>query len=255
MNADLNNSLIRPLPKQSGTFPARHQWVPETRLGQSFLRSRIWQQYVLVDAIKVLRTLSDHYPAGSGSINSLLDVGCGYGASFDLLDDAFSPQKLTAVDIDAHTRALAQRRGETCQAAVEVQTGTVYQLDFDSNAFDAVLCHQLLHHLTEPSDALAEIYRVLKPGGLLLLTESCAPFLRRWWVRWFFRHPDNARRSGEDYLRMVQECGFGIHPDAIDASRPWWSQFWLGLADDGAPVTPATACEIAIVAQKPAPSG
>jgi len=252
VQVDHNNTLLHAGQAQRIRHSDRHHWVRETRFGHWFLRSDIWRRYVLVDAVHTLRRLLERQGAQSIEMPRILDAGCGYGASFGLIAEAFQPQQIVAVDIDQQIQQLAGQRAAACATPVSIRVASVYDLPLDTNSMDAVFCHQLLHHLTDPRDALAEIYRVLKPGGWLLLTESCAPFMNRWWVRWLFRHPRGSKKTGSQYLREVAASGFESSPDAVDASRPWWSQFWLGLADDGAPVSPETASEIAIVARKPA---
>lgn len=45
--------------------------------------------------------------------------------------------------------------------------GNIYQLDFPDNCFDAIFSHNVLEHIGEPGRALREMYRVLKPGGVI----------------------------------------------------------------------------------------
>ncbi|MEX0918569.1 MAG: class I SAM-dependent methyltransferase [Candidatus Paceibacterota bacterium] len=45
-----------------------------------------------------------------------------------------------------------------------------HQLPFEKNTFDVVLCSEVLEHLHSPKQAISEMYRVLKPGGILILT-------------------------------------------------------------------------------------
>ncbi|PMW74993.1 SAM-dependent methyltransferase, partial [Pseudomonas sp. GW460-12-1-14-LB3] len=54
---------------------------------------------------------------------------------------------------------------------------------------DLLFCHQTFHHLVEQEQALAEFYRVLKPGGYLMFAESTEAYIDTWVIRWLFRHP------------------------------------------------------------------
>jgi SAM-dependent methyltransferase len=139
------------------------------------------------------------------------------------------------VDSDAALVAQARRT----HPEIDVRVGDVRKLPFPDGAFDLVLCHQLLHHLSAPAEALAELHRVLAPGGVLLLAESCASFLRLWWVRLFFRHPRNAYRSAADYVALVRAAGFEVADNAVAMPAPAWTQLDLGaLAHFGVTLTP-----------------
>jgi ubiquinone/menaquinone biosynthesis C-methylase UbiE len=96
----------------------------------------------------------------------LLDVGCGSGAlSLGLAAEA---GRVTGVDLDkadldearAHARRLGIRN-------TEFREGDAYALDLPDNHVDAVFAHSVLEALERPGDALREMVRVLKPGGLL----------------------------------------------------------------------------------------
>ena len=49
--------------------------------------------------------------------------------------------------------------------------GSVYELDFSDNSFDALFSHNVLEHVAEPSRAVQEMQRVLKPGGVIGLRD------------------------------------------------------------------------------------
>jgi len=55
----------------------------------------------------------------------------------------------------------------------DVQADAAY-IPFADNSFDVVICSELLEHVPNPPEVLSEVYRVLRPGGLLLI---CVPFL------------------------------------------------------------------------------
>jgi ubiquinone/menaquinone biosynthesis C-methylase UbiE len=78
------------------------------------------------------------------------------------------PGKVVGVDFVASqvegARANAERKGT---ANVEFQISDCYSLPFEKSAFDRAFSHALMEHLADPSRALREIHRVLKPGGVI----------------------------------------------------------------------------------------
>ncbi|MEW5308048.1 MAG: hypothetical protein WDW38_000036 [Sanguina aurantia] len=80
------------------------------------------------------------------------------------------------------------------------------------------------HHLVEQERALAEFWRVLKPGGRLLFAESTKAYIDSWAIRLFFRHPMDVQKTADGYLQMLRGQGFTF--DAPDVSLPylWWSR-------------------------------
>ena len=71
-----------------------------------------------------------------------------------------------ATDFSANMLSKAARRGKGCGASFAIQDATA--LTYADGSFDAVLIANALHIMPEPEKAVAEIRRVLKPGGLLL---------------------------------------------------------------------------------------
>ncbi len=105
---------------------------------------------------------------------SVLDAGCGSGYTLELIWDRFSPAKLTAFDIVPEQVEIAKSRGTP--AAVFV--GDITALDLPDCEFDAVFVCGVLHHCPGWRAGLAEISRVLKAGGVLLLEEPGTLHLR-----------------------------------------------------------------------------
>jgi SAM-dependent methyltransferase len=96
----------------------------------------------------------------------LLDVGCGAGA----ITAGLVAGVAEVVGIDASAAELERARGR-------VPAGTFVQADaealpFEDASFDAALAHALLEHLPDPAAALAELRRVLRPGGVLGVASS-----------------------------------------------------------------------------------
>lgn len=97
---------------------------------------------------------------------------------------------------------------------------------------DLALCHQVLHHLVPQREALTELHRVLRPGGLLLMSESCRAFIDTGLVRALFRHPRGSQRTADGYLDLVRSAGFRVDDRDAATSSPWWSRRDLGLLGD-----------------------
>ncbi|HET7331483.1 class I SAM-dependent methyltransferase [Dyella sp.] len=196
-------------------------YIEETRIGFHFLRTHTWQHHVLRVAINDLkRLIGEPLPQGG----TLLDVGCGQGKSFRLLRDAFQPTRLLGLDADPHSLSLAQAEAEREDIAVELHSADCAQIPLPDHSVDIVFCHQTFHHLVEQERALAEFWRVLKPGGQLLFAESTRAYIDTWVIRWFFRHPMEVQKSAEEYLEMLRWQGFEFEPRNVSLPYLWWSR-------------------------------
>ena len=196
-------------------------YVEETRFGLWFLRSRIWQHYVLRAAINDLRNLfSEALPVNP----VLLDAGCGQGKSFPLLRQAFAPSRL--IGIDADPQSLAQSAEEAARQGMEVELigSDCASIKVPDDSVDLLFCHQTFHHLVEQELALAEFYRVLKPGGYLLFAESTEAYIDTWVIRWLFRHPMHVQKSAAQYLQMIRRQGFEFTEQNVSYPYLWWSR-------------------------------
>ncbi len=223
-------------------------WVRESRFGRWFLTTDIWLEYVLRIAIVDLKQL---ITTNVTDMPQILDIGCHQGMAFELLEEHFHPRKIIGVEIDREQIGLAQEAAKRCQCHVECVQGTVYDLDLPDSSIDLILCHQLLHHLSDQHSALDELHRVLVPGGLILISESCRSFLNLLWVRLFFRHPKQIQKTAQEYVELVKSRGFLIHDAEIQPSIPWWSRKDCGLTERmGWPQKPQEPTEVLMVARK-----
>jgi ubiquinone/menaquinone biosynthesis C-methylase UbiE len=105
--------------------------------------------------------------------SSVLDVGCGPGTITCDFAGLVAPGKVTGLDrspdIIAQAQALAVEREVP---NVEFVSGNIYDLDFEDGTFDVVHAHQVLQHLTDPVEALREMRRVAKPGGIVAVRDA-----------------------------------------------------------------------------------
>ncbi|HPA38140.1 MAG TPA: class I SAM-dependent methyltransferase [Phenylobacterium sp.] len=104
----------------------------------------------------------------------VLDLGCGEGRH---VHGVHVIGGINVVGLDMDLPSLAKGREglsmlprERDEAVTAFLVGDAYRLPFPDAAFDAVICSEVLEHLHQYGDALAEIRRVLKPGGAFVPT-------------------------------------------------------------------------------------
>ncbi|OZY43300.1 SAM-dependent methyltransferase [Pseudomonas fragi] len=201
--------------------PLSDTYVEETRIGFWFLRSHTWQHHVLRVAINDLRSLfSEALPAAP----VILDAGCGQGKSFQYLYKTFAPQRLIGLDADPLSLQLSGQEAQRQGFDVELIGSDCAELDVPDASVDILFCHQTFHHLVQQDRALAEFYRVLKPGGYLLFAESTEAYIDTWVIRWLFRHPMHVQKSAAQYLEMIRDQGFEFEPQNVSYPYLWWSR-------------------------------
>ena len=215
--------------------------VPETRFGVWFQSSRLWNQYVLTPALEELVQLADGLIPVAPVV---FDAGCGHGAGLEWIATRLRPSRLHAIDDDARLIEEARARASRLPLHSDVRRGELGLIDLDDASVDVVICHQTLHHVTDQEGALRELRRVLRPGGALLLAESCWPFLRKLPVKLFFRHPPSARRVARDYLRLLDRHGFEVERRRTAFPRPFWTLVRQGEEPDS---ETAPLCHVAAV--------
>jgi len=152
----------------------------------------------------------------------VLDVGCGLrDAAFMLWDLGHYPQGVDASIEQVHR---ARTRARFKCAAVPFSVGDAEDLEFPAAVFDAVVARDVLGALPHPAWALAEWFRVLKPGGLAIIGESSTPAGRR--------------TSAADYLRFTGFVDVECRQSSAFASeapgvQPWYRKLMHHAARTG----------------------
>ena len=113
----------------------------------------------------VIGTLLD----AAGAPGRLLDAGCGRGERLADRRRALPETALSGIERDEINAAAALQ----CCPGAEIATGDVCALPWGDGAFDAALCECTLSLIDAPEACLAELFRVLRPGGTLLLSDLC----------------------------------------------------------------------------------
>lgn len=148
------------------TFPSHDDVVIDqfTRQAVPFARAPAHQE-----GIGLIRSLARITQA-----DTVLDVACGPG----LVACAVAPfaQRVTGLDLTPEMIAEA-RRAQAAQGLTNVdwQVGTAVPLPFEEAAFSVVLTRYSLHHFADPGAALAEMFRVCRPGGRVVVADLCIP--------------------------------------------------------------------------------
>lgn len=174
-------------------------------------------------------------PDGVNPHPKVIDIGCGFGHSFDELARCFSPSLIVGMDADPNLGARASPVAEACTAAVRLHAANAARIDLPDNEFDIVFCHQTFHHIIEQHAAMAEFFRILKPGGALLFAESTRHYIHSLPIKLLFRHPMDVQKTAEEYLAIIRGAGFLLPAEQISMPYLWWSRpdigifEWLGL--------------------------
>jgi ubiquinone/menaquinone biosynthesis C-methylase UbiE len=108
----------------------------------------------------------------------VVDIGCGPGEMLcDLMDRGY---EVYGVDIaqgmlDVASKHIAKRHPGF---SVDLRIGNIEDLDFEDNSFDCVICAGVIEYMETDEKALGELYRILKPGGTLIITvrNKACPF-------------------------------------------------------------------------------
>ena len=97
----------------------------------------------------------------------ILDIGAGEALHGILICERHHPAAYTAIDLIWHRLLGASTRLATLPA-FSLCCGDCYDIPFSANAFDIVLGNGVLHHLPNLSSVMAQVKRVLRPGGIYL---------------------------------------------------------------------------------------
>jgi arsenite methyltransferase len=131
------------------------------------METKIEALYRIGDAMRRRRIVRDALGAAPGEC--ILDVGCGPGFYCAELAEEVGPSgSVVGVDSSPAMLELAARRCAEHEG-VELRPADAVSLPVDDASFDAALCVQVLEYVPDPTVALAEMHRALRPGGRVVV--------------------------------------------------------------------------------------
>ncbi len=151
---------------------------------------------------------------------SVLDCGCGSGSITIGIAEVVASGQVVGIDIGQapieHARELARERKVS---NVKFEVASIDAIPFENASFDAVFSNFVLEHLRSPADALKEMHRVMKPGGVIglvgndvdgrLLSPTDDPIVELFKLRErVWEHNGGNPRIGKHLRGMLHEAGF-----------------------------------------------
>jgi SAM-dependent methyltransferase len=183
---------------------------------------------LLGDAVpreRIGQALADDYIPRLAPLGRVLDLGCGAGDSVDQFRSVNPSVDWVGVDVERSPEVAARRRTDA-----EFVTFDGVELPFGDASVDAVYCKQVLEHVRAPEPLLAEVARVLKPGGLFagstsqlepfhsLSTWNYTPYGLKLLIEGAGMHAVEFR-PGIDSLALIVNRGLGMRR----LTRRWWA--------------------------------
>jgi ubiquinone/menaquinone biosynthesis C-methylase UbiE len=180
----------------------------------------------------------------------ILDAGCGPGTYGIIL--AQLGNKISGIEISPDAVQVANERATKKGANFLARVGDLEKLPFKDNSFDICFCGWVLHHFPDMNIAVAELNRVLKPGGKIALAEpnesstvmrfsrfiEDLPIIRGWVLRAGWDTPNRTIHRHSDYIKVLERHGFtdikvsSCYPGGLSPlpTRPQkWGLSYLGL--------------------------
>jgi demethylmenaquinone methyltransferase/2-methoxy-6-polyprenyl-1,4-benzoquinol methylase len=183
--------------------------------------------------------------AGDGSAADGERLAAGDGSAGNAADGGRRGVRVVGVDLteemlrQGHRRVAAAGRG----AQVGLVAGRAEQLPFPDGFFDALTFTYLLRYVEDPQATLAELARVLRPGGIMASLEFCVPegalWHPAWWAYTRVALPAGGfLLGGREWFRVGRFLGPNISAHYRRYPVPWTVQAWqeAGLTDVGARV-------------------
>ncbi len=174
------------------------------------MKLNFWERLLVNNPVRSL--VQHHFEApmllrmgGRLDGKKVLEIGCGRGVGIEVIFQRFGARHVTAIDLDPRMIELARKRLDSFPAnRLRLSVGEAIAIDAPDKAFDAVFDFGIIHHAPNWQKAVAEVARVLKPGGLFFFEEVTKAALERWLYRTLLDHPKENRFSIGEFLAELE---------------------------------------------------
>ncbi len=141
------------------------RWRPDY---EAWREKRIWQERYQAERLELIKRFG-----GDMAHRSILEISCGMGGTLVALAQAGAHPVATEFNRDyCH---IAKARGARYDLNLPIFNAVGEAIPFADNSFDLAICWDIVEHVQNPAHMLAELRRVIKPGGRVLLT-----IINRW---------------------------------------------------------------------------
>lgn len=141
-----------------------------------------------------------------------LELGCGRGEGARVILERFGAARVVGVDLDPDQIQRGRRRveGAGLRGRVELRVGDAARLDLTDARFEGVFVFGALHYVPEWRRALAEVARVLRPGGRFYYVEALRSLLRAPLLRSIFHAPEEGLFTAEEFAQACEAAGLKL---------------------------------------------
>lgn len=148
-----------------------------------------------------------------------LEIGCGRGVGTQLIFEVFAADRVDAFDLDPRMAEQARRRVARYGDRARIWVGDATAIAAPDASYDAVFDFGIIHHIPRWRGALAEVRRVLKPGGRFYAEEVLSDFIHNPLVRRLLDHPLENRFDAATFSSALAD--YGLIPLDSAAFRGW----------------------------------
>ncbi len=147
----------------------------------------------------------------------VLEIGCGRGVGTEIIFERFGAREVHAFDLDPDMIERAWGRlYRYPPKRLRLFVGDAAAIDAEDASYDAVFDFGIIHHVPAWQQAVAEVARVLKPGGRFFFEEVTKQALDRWFYRTFLKHPTKNRFSKDEFIAELERQRIEVRRNAVE---------------------------------------